>query len=101
MEVLYGIHPVEEAVRSGGRPLDHVRFARDRRDARLEAVLDLCRKAGVKCSPASKDELTRLAKTEMHQGIVAQVRERKFLTIEDLLAAPPRNGEHYFFRGFA
>jgi 23S rRNA (guanosine2251-2'-O)-methyltransferase len=97
MEVLYGIHPVEEAVRSGGRPLDHVRFARDRRDARLEAVLDLCRKAGVKCSPASKDELTRLAKTEMHQGIVAQVRERKFLAIEDLLAAPPRNGEHYFF----
>jgi 23S rRNA (guanosine2251-2'-O)-methyltransferase len=97
MEVLYGIHPVEEAVRSGGRPLDHVRFARDRRDARLEAVLDLCRKAGVKCSPASKDELTRMAKTEMHQGIVAQVRERKFLAIEDLLATPPRNGEHYFF----
>lgn len=97
MELLYGIHPVEEAVRSGGRPLEHVRFARDRRDARLEAVLELCRKKGIRCSPASKDELTRMAQTDMHQGIVARVKERTFLSVEDLLTTPPRNGEHYFF----
>ncbi len=38
MEVLYGLHPVEEAIRSGSRRLDHVMLARERRDDRLERL---------------------------------------------------------------
>src|SRR5271170_2403634 len=51
MEVLYGLHPVEEAVRSGGRRLDHVILARERGDARLERLAETCRAAGVRVSP--------------------------------------------------
>jgi len=85
MEVLYGLHPVEEAVRSGSRRLDSVLLARDKKNDRLAAA---CREAGVRVSFESREQLTRLARTDAHQGVVAMVRERSFLTIEDLLAAP-------------
>jgi 23S rRNA (guanosine2251-2'-O)-methyltransferase len=94
MEVLYGLHPVEEAIRSGSRQLDHVSVARERRDERLERLIELCRVAGVRVSLESRDQLTRLARTDAHQGVLAVVRERKFLGIEDLLT--PKEGHRFF-----
>lgn len=95
MEVLYGLHPVEEAIRSGGRRLDHVSFARERRDERLERLIALCRTAGIRVAIEPRDQLTRIAKTDAHQGVLAVVRERSFLGIEDLLAPKPEG--HRFF----
>jgi 23S rRNA (guanosine2251-2'-O)-methyltransferase len=100
MDVLYGLHPVEEALRAGTRPLDHVTVAREResrRDPRMEAVLDLCRAKGVRISTEPRDQLTRHCKTDTHQGIVAFLRERKFLALEDLLNAPVGPSGHRFF----
>ncbi len=96
MEVLYGLHAVEEAIRSGSRQLDHVSVARERRDDRLERLVELCRVAGVRVALEPRDQLTRLARTDGHQGVLAVVRERKFLGIEDLLV-PGEAGQHRFF----
>jgi 23S rRNA (guanosine2251-2'-O)-methyltransferase len=82
MDVLYGLH----AVRSGARRLDCVMIARERTDARLQRLAQLCRDAGLRVTLESRDQLTRLARTDAHQGVLALVRERTFLTIEDLLA---------------
>ncbi len=90
MEVLYGLHPVEEAVRSGARRLDGVVLARERGDARLERLAELCREAGVRVTLEPRDQLTRMARSDAHQGAIALVRERAFLTIEDLLATPAK-----------
>lgn len=96
MEVLYGLHPVEEAIRSGSRRLDHVIVSRERKDERLEAMIQLCRSQGVRVSIEPKEQLTRLAKTDAHQGILALVKEREFLTVEDLMRPKP-DGEYRFF----
>jgi 23S rRNA (guanosine2251-2'-O)-methyltransferase len=100
MEVLYGLHPVEEAVRSGSRRLDSVMLARERKDERLERLAEQCRIAGVRVSLESRDHLTRMARTDAHQGVLALVRERAFLGIEDLLATKGRPADapqHRFF----
>src|SRR6266481_1804272 len=47
MDVLYGIHAVEEALLARSRSLDHVEVARERHDQRLQAVIDLARKEGI------------------------------------------------------
>jgi 23S rRNA (guanosine2251-2'-O)-methyltransferase len=96
MDFLYGLHPVEEAIRSGAGRLDRVLLARERGDARLERLARLCRESGVRVSLESRDQLTRMAKTDSHQGALAFVRERSFLALEDLLAASPL-GRHRFF----
>ncbi len=95
MEVLYGLHPVEEAIRSGARRLEYVLIARDR-TPRLDQLAALCKLAGVRVSLSDKAQLTRTAGTEAHQGAVAALRERKFLTLEDLLATPAKLGRRFF-----
>jgi 23S rRNA (guanosine2251-2'-O)-methyltransferase len=98
MEVLYGLHPVEEAIRSGSRRLDCVMLARERGDARLERVAEQCRAAGVRVWLESREHLTKMARTDAHQGVLALVRERAFLGIENLLAAEKQPGQsHRFF----
>lgn len=88
MEILYGLHPVEEALRAGKRRFDHVCVARERQDQRLERVIAACKEAGVRLRIEPKDVLTHLARTSSHQGVVAFVRPQEFLALEDLLVAP-------------
>jgi 23S rRNA (guanosine2251-2'-O)-methyltransferase len=85
MDVLYGLHPVEEALRAGLRRFDHVCVAKERHDARLQRVIDACREAGVRLRFEPRESLTRLAQTAAHQGVVAVVREKSVLDLEDLL----------------
>lgn len=85
MDVLFGLHPVEEALRSGSRRFDHICVARERHDRRLAEVMALARAAGVAVRTEPREALTRLAGTTAHQGVVAVVGERAFLGVEDLL----------------
>ncbi|MDE3148605.1 MAG: 23S rRNA (guanosine(2251)-2'-O)-methyltransferase RlmB [Acidobacteriota bacterium] len=92
MELLYGLHPVEEALRAGRRRFDHVLVARERHDDRLERLVSACREAGVRVRQESREQLTLVAKTSAHQGVVALVRPQEFLSIEDLFAPDPSRG---------
>lgn len=85
MQVLYGLHAVEEAVRSGNRRLESVMISRQRQDARLKAIEGACQAAGIAVRLESKEQLTRLAHTDGHQGVVAIVAERGYYSLNDLL----------------
>jgi 23S rRNA (guanosine2251-2'-O)-methyltransferase len=94
MEVLYGVHPVEEALKAGRRRFDQVLVARERDDARIERVVAACRQAGVRVRTEPREQLTLVAQTEAHQGVVAMVHPQEFLSIEDLFApGVGKNGE--------
>ncbi len=93
MDVLYGLHPVEEALRAGSRRLESVCILRSRQDARLQRVIDACRESGVRLRFEPKEQLNRLAGTEAHQGVVAVVAERSYSDLSDLLRP---QGEHLF-----
>jgi len=93
MQLLYGLHPIEEAIRSGNRRLESVVVARNRQDARLQSVLDACVAAGIPVRLEPKEQLTRMARTEAHQGVVAVVAERGYSSLQEI--SRPR-GEHLF-----
>ncbi|MGA7108721.1 MAG: 23S rRNA (guanosine(2251)-2'-O)-methyltransferase RlmB [Terracidiphilus sp.] len=84
MEVLYGLHPVEEALKAGRRRFDHVIVSSERHDDRLARLVADCRQAGIRVRQESRDQLTQLAGTPTHQGVVALVRPQELLTLEDL-----------------
>ena len=46
-------------------------------------------KPGIRVRQESREQLTQLAKTPAHQGVVALVRPQEFLSIEDLFAPDP------------
>jgi 23S rRNA (guanosine2251-2'-O)-methyltransferase len=92
MEILYGLHPVEEAIRARLRRFDHVCVARERADAKLDRIAAMCRENGIRLQSASRDYLTDLAKTAAHQGVVAVVRAKALADLEDLLT--PHEGRN-------
>jgi 23S rRNA (guanosine2251-2'-O)-methyltransferase len=94
MQIIFGIHSVEEALAARGRAFDYVAVVRGRGDARIQKVVRLCHEAGVLVRTLSRDELTRLAKTANHQGVVAITAEKQYGNLEDLLTA--KRGQHSF-----
>jgi len=90
--ILYGIHPVLEAVRQGARPLEEVALLRTG-NPRLQEIARLAQAAGVKLSYRDRDALTRMAGSPHHQGVVARVEERPTVSLEELLAIPATRGE--------
>lgn len=92
-EVIYGIHPVEEAVQSG-RTVDYVAVAKDRRDAKIQRIVDSCRKAGVSVRFVPREELTRMTQTAANQGVAAIVATRRYADLDSLVQN--KRGEHSF-----
>ena len=80
--IIYGINPVLEALRSGR--VDSIRLSH-RGDARVAAVLDAAKNAGVAVKRVDASELDRAAHGGVHQGVVAVVQDQEQLAPEDLV----------------
>lgn len=94
MQIIFGIHAVEEALAARGRGFEYVAVVSGRGDARMQKLSQLCRAAGVPLRSMPRDQLTRLARTENHQGVVAVTAEKEYADLEDLLQS--KRGEHTF-----
>lgn len=93
MNVVFGIHAVEEALRARNRSLDHLEVARERHDQRLQLVIDLARQQGVSLRFVPREQLDRLARSKSHQGVVALIAGKQYVDLERLL---PTNRELSF-----
>ncbi len=94
MPLIFGIHAVEEALASRGRGFEYVAVASGRRDNRLEKIAQLCRAAGVPVRTLPRDQLTRLANTGSHQGVVAVTAEKQYADLDDLVKS--KRGQYSF-----
>jgi 23S rRNA (guanosine2251-2'-O)-methyltransferase len=94
MQIIFGIHAVEEALAARGRAFEYVGVAPGRGDARIQKIAELCRAAGIAVRSMPRDQLTRLARSAGHQGVVAVTAEKQYGDLEDLLAQKRR--QHAF-----
>src|SRR5215471_19849507 len=85
MPVIFGIHAVEEALAARGRGFEYVAVAAGRGDSRLQRISQLCRAAGIPVRTMPRDQLTRLANTGSHQGVVAVTAEKQYGDLDDLI----------------
>jgi 23S rRNA (guanosine2251-2'-O)-methyltransferase len=94
MQIIFGLHAVEEALAARGRAFEYVAVAPGRGDARIQKIVELCRAGGVAVRSMPRDQLTRLARTAGHQGVVAVTAEKHYGDVNDLLAA--KRGQYAF-----
>ncbi len=94
MVVIFGIHPVSEALKSGARSFDYVGISRERHDHRMQRIIDNCRASGVQVKFLPREELDRAAKTHTHQGVIAVTSSKQYADVDMLLEN--RHGEHSF-----
>lgn len=91
-EVLYGIHPVCEALRAGRRRVFGL-YALSRPSRRVLAALELARQAQVAVETLSGDQLQTLAGTPQHQGLAARVGAYPFAHLQSALDNPACGGD--------
>lgn len=82
---LYGVLPVLEALRAGGRRVERITVAEGAHEARLKELFELARMAGVPVRRAPRVELERLAPGANHQGIIASVAAVAYADADQLL----------------
>jgi 23S rRNA (guanosine2251-2'-O)-methyltransferase len=82
--IIYGINPVVEALRKG-----RVRRVRvgPRSDRRVEDALRIAREAGVPIERTGADVIERLARSGVHQGIVAEVDDPRDYSLREIVGA--------------
>ncbi len=94
MVVIYGIHAVSEALKSGARSFDYVGIARERHDQRVQRLIDDCRASGVQVRFLLREQLDRTANTNTHQGVIAVTTSKQYADVDALLEK--RRGKHAF-----
>jgi 23S rRNA (guanosine2251-2'-O)-methyltransferase len=83
---LYGVHPVEEALRTG-RQIDALFLAEGAHGPRLRGIEELARARGIKLKRVDAHTVERMAGSGVHQGVVAQVAPRRTRDLEEILTA--------------
>jgi len=71
-DILAGIHPVKHALDAGAR-IEELLIEKGKRHPRLNELIHLARKNGVRFSFVPKQALARLAEGVPHQGVVAKM----------------------------
>ncbi len=87
--ILYGVHPVAEALRSRARRLSRLYLRRGRLGGRLQEILRLARESGVPLRFEPPEVLDKKAGNARHQGVVAELSEIAYADLEELLARRP------------
>ena len=93
---IYGRNPVLELLRARGRRADEVAVLAGARGP-LTEVVALARRAGVKIAYRTRDQLTAMAGSDRHQGVVARVASAEYVDLAELLEIPPSRGQTPFF----
>ena len=93
---VYGRNPVLSLLRTGGRRADEIAVLAGGRGP-LGEVVALARRAGVKVSFRTRDQLTAMAGSPEHQGVVARVTSAEYVDLDDLLAGSAPRAEPAFY----
>ncbi len=95
IEVVYGRNPVLALLRGPERRTDEVAVLAGA-SGPLAEVVALARRAGVKVSFRTRDQLTAIAGSPRHQGVVARVAGAAYVDVEHLLEIAEERGEAAF-----
>jgi len=85
MEILYGFHPVNEALRAGRRTIETIWVADGKSSRRIEDFAEQAVAHNIPLKRIRSSRLTTLAGTDMHQGICARVTGFPYLDLGEIL----------------
>lgn len=85
MTVIFGVNPVREKLRARPEEVREILMAGEPRRGALRGIGEEARRCGLRIRYVSPEALDRLAGTDKHQGVVAEVAPFVYLSFDDLL----------------
>jgi 23S rRNA (guanosine2251-2'-O)-methyltransferase len=96
-QIIYGIHPVEEALKSSHLQIQEILISTQTPPPPLQSILDLANKKKVLVTLTHKDTLERMTKGGVHQNVVGLIRDTPYADIRDILSHWKKKGTKAFF----
>ena len=87
--IIYGIHPVVEALESQASQMDRIWITRGRASPRLKKIIQLAKAKGVSVQFESVGVIQQKAAADNHQGVVARIGSTRYTDLEAVLKGDP------------
>ena len=96
-DLIAGIHPLKEALRSANVRLDQVSIRAGLRNRQQDEIFRLAKRARVPVKLVPSDALDRLARPLNHQGVLGYVSQKAYVALDTLLEEAGDEGASPFF----
>jgi len=96
-QIIYGIHPVEEALKAAHVRLQKIFISTEKPGQALQKIIDLATQKRVPTTLASGKQLEQMAGGSPHQNVVAIIGEIPYATLEEILSSWKREGTKALF----
>jgi 23S rRNA (guanosine2251-2'-O)-methyltransferase len=96
-EILYGFHPVYEALRAGRRTFHEIYISKQPRARRIERIRSAADRKNIRLNEASPAKLQSIGGSVSHQGVMARVTAYPLADTADLLARVLSGARSPFF----
>ncbi len=96
-QIIYGIHPVREALRSSRLQLEKILVGTGNPHPNLQSVLDLAFQKHIPVTFTSKATLEQMTKGALHQNILGILKEVPYADLQHLLSRWKQEGEKALF----
>ncbi len=83
-EILFGVHPIYEALKNRRRVFSEIYIAKDKNSKRLEDIEELAESFRIPVKNISPAQLKSMTGTDQHQGIGAMVSPYPFYDLSDM-----------------
>ena len=90
--MLFGIHPVLEAITADRRQVERVLLGNRQASRRFDEIVAAAEARRIPVDRMAPEALSDLAGSDDHQGVCARVGAYPWATLEELLSAPPVTG---------
>jgi 23S rRNA (guanosine2251-2'-O)-methyltransferase len=94
--IIHGIHPIYHALKIHPSPIKRIVISRGRNRKPLLEILRLAEERGISIQWVERDNLTRVAKTTSHQGILAYMDEFTYVEPADIVQRWRETGQKAF-----
>jgi len=91
-QIVYGIHPVEEALRSTHLQFQKILIGADKIHSHLQSVLDLAARRRVPIVHSTGQALDQMTKGALHQNIVGIINGIGYKSVEEILSRWKKEG---------
>lgn len=95
-EILWGFHPVYEALRAGRRKLHNIYVVPDKVGNRFETLLNKAQHQGIHVENVSLTQLSDMVGHKRHQGICAKASKYPLSSIDEILGLAKAAGQAPF-----
>jgi 23S rRNA (guanosine2251-2'-O)-methyltransferase len=96
-QIIYGIHPVEEALKSSNVQIERILIGTQFPRPPLQLILDSAKKRKIPVVFTTKESIERMTKGGVHQNVVGLVKETPYADVGGILSRWKREGTKALF----